>query len=271
VWFTLKDSGKTQVMSASPPFKILTTLETGPLTNHVTLIENEDGKFAYITVGGENVVKVFRRGEKPELVTIIKTGDLPHGIWGSGDGSRVYVGMENQDTMMAIDTHTNQVLATIPVGQQPQAVVYVPGAVPEGVGMKNLTPLGDAGKAAHLTLTGIPDGAGKSAKGTVSVNALGALDLLQLTITGLKPGENYEVSLVPSRTAPFGTKQLLATFKANAAGAQTVQTIGPLRHAVAPPENGGKFAAGEKLYLIVTEPLGGDALLVQDEVSSPAK
>jgi Cytochrome D1 heme domain. len=43
VWFTLKDSGKTQVMSAQPPFGILTTLDTGPLTNHVTLVENPNG------------------------------------------------------------------------------------------------------------------------------------------------------------------------------------------------------------------------------------
>jgi len=93
VWFTLKDSGKTQVMSAQPPFRILSTLDTGPITNHVTLVENANGKFAYVTVGGENAVKVYRRGEKPELISTIATGDLPHGIWGSGDGTRVYVGL----------------------------------------------------------------------------------------------------------------------------------------------------------------------------------
>ena len=54
VWFTLKDSGKTQGMSAKPPFDILATLDSGPLSNHVTLVENASGKFAYVTVGGEN-------------------------------------------------------------------------------------------------------------------------------------------------------------------------------------------------------------------------
>src|SRR5580765_4824021 len=68
VWFTLKDSGKTQVMSAQPPFDILATLDTGSLTNHVTLVENSNGKFAYVTVGAENAVKSLRRGKKPELV-----------------------------------------------------------------------------------------------------------------------------------------------------------------------------------------------------------
>ena len=42
-------------------FSILATLDTGPITNHVTLVDNANGKFAYISVGGENVVKVYRR------------------------------------------------------------------------------------------------------------------------------------------------------------------------------------------------------------------
>ena len=108
-------------------------------------MDNAKGKFAYVTVGGENVVKVYRRGKKPELVATIPTGDLPHGIWRSGDGTRVYVGLENQDAVAAIDTLTNTVLATIPVGQQPQALVYIPGAVPTGDGTANLMPLGEAG------------------------------------------------------------------------------------------------------------------------------
>jgi YVTN family beta-propeller protein len=181
VWFTLKDSGKTQVMSAKPPFHILATLDSGPITNHVTLVDNAKGKFAYVTVGGENVVKVYRRGKKPELVATIPTDDLPHGIWGSEDGTRVYVGLENQDAVAAIDTLTNTVLATIPVGQQPQALVYIPGAVPTGDGTANLMPLGEAGQAAHLTLTA-PEGSGSAAQATVSVNALGLVDLLQIAV-----------------------------------------------------------------------------------------
>ncbi len=55
--------------------------------------------------------------------------------------------------MAAIDTLTNKVIATVPIGQAPQAVVYVPDAVPEGDGLQNLQPLGVAGQAAHLTLS----------------------------------------------------------------------------------------------------------------------
>ena len=95
VWFTLKDSGKTQIMDAAPPFAIIGTLATGPITNHVTCVDNAKGHFAYVTVGGTDEVKVYRREPPFEQVTTIPTGPLPHGIWGSPDGARVYIGLEN--------------------------------------------------------------------------------------------------------------------------------------------------------------------------------
>ncbi|RYG53034.1 hypothetical protein EON80_33130, partial [bacterium] len=122
VWFTLKDTGKTQVMNARPPFQILATLDTGPFSNHVALVDNARGKFAYITVGGQNVVKVYTREKIPRLVTTIPLGDVPHGIWTSGDNTRVYIGLENGDAVQAIDTLQNRVLAKIGVGQLPQAL-----------------------------------------------------------------------------------------------------------------------------------------------------
>jgi YVTN family beta-propeller protein len=57
---------------------------------------------------------------------------------GSGDGRCVYVGLENGDAVQAIDTVTNQVVATIPVGQLPQALVYVPNATTSDRGTSNL-------------------------------------------------------------------------------------------------------------------------------------
>src|SRR3977135_3994384 len=131
VWFTLKDTGKVQVFNAKPPFTLLQTLDTGPITNHVNIVRNAHGQFAYVTVGGLNQVKVFRTDDF-SLVATIPVGKLPHGIWPSGDGSRVYVGLENADGMAAIDTATNKLIATSPVGQAPQAITYVPNAVPEG-------------------------------------------------------------------------------------------------------------------------------------------
>ena len=262
VWFTLKDSGKTQIMNAHPPFAILATLDTGPITNHVALVDTADGKFAYITVGAENKVKVYRRGKVPELVASVATGDLPHGIWASGDGSRVYVGLENQDAVIAIDTRTNAIIATIPIGQQPQALVYVPDAVPDGSGTSNLVPLGSAGDASHLTLAA-PQGSQSAAHATVSVNSIGPLDLLQAAVSGLKPGQRYTLWLVTSRTPPFAAKEALVTFKANLAGAQIAQAIGPLRRVLTTASTAAE--SSQQRLLIITAADGEAVELVQTE------
>lgn len=187
VWFTLKDVGKTQVFDARPPFALLKTLDTGPITNHVNIVHNANGMFAYVTVGGLNQVKVFRTDDFSQVATI-PVGNLPHGIWPSGDGSRVYVGLENADAMTAIDTLTNKVIATVPIGQAPQAVTYVPNAVPEGDGTQNAQPLGVAGQTVHLAM--MPAGAGKSADDTgmpttVALFDQGLVQVLQAAVTGL--------------------------------------------------------------------------------------
>src|SRR5262249_11366142 len=140
VWITLKDVGKVEVFSAQPPFAQKALLDTGPITNHVNFVNNHNGKFAYVTIGGANEVKAFRRGATPELVATIPVGNLPHGLWPSGDGSRVYVALENGEMAVAIDTLSNKVVAHIPIGQTTQALVYVPGAVPDGPGTDNLAP-----------------------------------------------------------------------------------------------------------------------------------
>src|ERR1700744_1643938 len=151
VWFTLKDIGKTQIFNAQPPFDIIKTLDTGPITNHVNIVHNANGTFAYVTVGGLNLVKVFRT-DNFEQVATIPVGKLPHAVWPSGDGSRVYVGLENDDALAAIDTMTNKVIATIPIGQAPQAIAYVPNAAPNPDDRQNLQSLGVAGEVAHLVL-----------------------------------------------------------------------------------------------------------------------
>src|SRR5262245_19017598 len=98
VWFSLKDVGKVVVFDAQPPFSVLHTIDTGPITNHVNLVTNANGTFAYVTVGGLNEVQVYRTDDFSR-VTAIPVGKLPHGIWPSGDGTRIYVGLENDDAL----------------------------------------------------------------------------------------------------------------------------------------------------------------------------
>src|SRR5262245_58560730 len=151
VWFTLKDTGKAQVFNARPPFNPIKTIETGPITNHVNFARTAKGTFAYVTIGGTNEVKVFRTDDL-SLVATVPVGNLPHGVWPSGDGTRIYVGLENADALAAIDTATNKVIANIPIGQAPQAIAYVPEAAPNPDDRHNLQALGVAGQVAHLSL-----------------------------------------------------------------------------------------------------------------------
>ncbi len=249
VWITLKDAGKVQVYSAKPPFEQKALLETGPITNHVNFANNHNGKFAYVTIGGANEVKVFRRGSTPELVATIPVGSLPHGIWASGDGSRVYVALENGDMALAIDTLSNKVIASIPIGQTSQALVYVPNAVPEGAGTQNLTALGEAGNTARLHLDAAA-AALPNARASVAVNSLGLLDLVEVAAAGLAPGTQYQVYLAESDHAPFGKLVPLMVLKTNPDGAGIAQAIGPLK-TLAPAES--PVPAASRRFLIVTD------------------
>jgi YVTN family beta-propeller protein len=248
VWITLKDVGKVQVYSAKPPFEQKSVIDTGPITNHVNFVNNRNGKFAYVTIGGANEVKVFRRGATPELVATIPVGELPHGIWPSGDGSRVYVALENGEHCVAIDTITNKVIANIPIGQTTQALVYVPNAVPSGSGTENLMPLGAAANTARLHLeaggTALPE-----AEASVAVNSLGLLDLVQIAARGLAPRTTYQMYLADSNQSPFGNLEPLAVLKTNPDGAGIVQAIGPLKALAGNDPN----SSAPQRFLIVTD------------------
>ena len=243
VWITLKDVGKAQVFDAKPPFEQKAVLDTGPITNHVNFANNHNGKFAYVTIGGSNEVKVFRRGATPELVATIPVGNLPHGIWPSGDGSRVYVALENDERAMAIDTVTNQVIATIPIGQTTQALVYVPDAAPNGK-VENLVPLGEAGNIVRLHL---------EAGGSTFANAQAsvAVNSVQIAAEGLAPMSQYQVYLAEADQVPFGRLQPLAVLKTNADGAGIVQAIGPLKTLMVGSQTGS--GSGAQRFLIITD------------------
>ena len=262
VWITLKDVGKVQVFSAQPPFEEKALLETGPITNHVNLVNNRNGKFAYVTIGGANEVKVFRRGQIPQLMATISVGSLPHGIWPSGDGSRVYVALENGEMATVIDTLTNRVIADIPIGQTTQALVYVPNAAPNGSGT-NLLPLGEAGNTTQLDLEAA-GAALPNAQASAAVNSLGLLDLVQIAATGLRPKTQYRVYLADSGRPPYRELVPLAVMSTNADGAGIVQTIGPLKTLAA----SSSAAATTQRFLIVTELNDSSHVVLRQRASS---
>jgi YVTN family beta-propeller protein len=243
VWFTLKDIGKTQVFNAKPPFNLIKTLDTGPITNHVNFAHTPKGTFAYVTIGGLNEVKVFRTDDFSQVATI-PVGNLPHGVWPSGDGTRVYVGLENADALAAIDTATNTVIGNIPIGQAPQAIAYVPNAAPDPDDRQNLQPLGVAGQVAHLALA--PKDGAKDGKASTSVSLFdqGLIQVLQASVTGLEPKQKYVLALAEHADGT-GVLQPLAAFMTNPAGSAIVNATGPIRQIVAPA------AQAERRYLVI--------------------
>ena len=248
VWFTLKDIGKTQVFNARPPFSLIKTIDTGPITNHVNFAHTPKGTFAYVTIGGLNEVKVFRTDDFSQVATI-PVGNLPHGVWPSGDGTRVYVGLENADALTAIDTATNNVIANVPIGQAPQAIAYVPNAAPNPDDRQNLQALGVAGQVAHLALA--PKEGAKDAKAPTSVSLFdqGLIQILQASVTELQPKQKYVLALAEHEDGS-GPLQPLAAFMTNPAGSAIVNATGPIRQIVNDP------ATSQRRYLVVAP---GDA------------
>ena len=242
VWFTLKDVGKTQVFDAHPPFSLLKTIDTGPITNHVNFARNANGQFAYVTVGGLNQVKVFRT-DTFALVASIAVGDLPHGLWPAGDGTRMYVGLENGDALAVIDTSSNKVIANIPIGQGPQALVYVPNAVAEDNKALNLQALSKDGEAAHLRLVSTKPADGASLT-TVGLFDQGLTQVLEAAVTGLNPREHYVLALAEHADGS-GRLEPLAAFSTSPIGTAVVNAVAPLRQLTRAD------AGGARRYLVI--------------------
>lgn len=260
VWFTLKDIGRTQVFNARPPFNAIKTIETGPITNHVNFAHTARGTFAYVTIGGLNEVKVFRTDDFSQVATIA-VGNLPHGVWPSGDGTRIYVGLENADALAAIDTATNKVVGNVPIGQAPQAIAYVPNAAPNPDDRQNLQALGVAGQVAHLALASKDAAKDSKAPTSVSLFDQGLIQILQASVTGLQPRQKYVLALA-ERGDGSGPLQPLAAFMTNPAGSAIVNAAGPIRQIV------DRSAAAAKRYLVIAS---GDAAMPGEAVQIEAR
>jgi len=235
VWLTHKDVGKVTRIDVGS-LSVKQVIDTGPITNHLAFARSGDRTLAYVTVGGENVVKVFTTDATAAPVKTIRVGALPHGIWSSDDGSRVYVGLENSDAVDVIDTAQNEVIARVPVGQAPQALVYVSGAAP-GSEAPNLTPKPDA--LANVTVQ-LHAAKGQGSGFAVSRN-VGLIDILEINVAKLKPTTDYRVYF-------SGRRDPVAAFKTNDKGMGMVSAVGPTREVR--PAAGGKQG---RITLLVVE------------------
>lgn len=236
-WLTHKDVGKvTRIDTAS--LEVEGVIDTGPITNHLTFARSGGRTLAYVTIGGEDVVKVFTTEGKAEPVATIPVGSLPHGAWTSGDGSRVYVGLENGDAVDVIDTAANRTVARIPVGMAPQALAYVPGAAGAGDGTANLSPRRDVPGSVSVRLAPV---GGKGA-GYVVARDLGLIDVLEVNLSKLVPDSVYRVY----SGDPLAE---VAALRTDPKGMATASVIGPLRR-IAPYGTG---AAIEHARIVVMQ------------------
>ena len=124
-------------------------------------------------------------------------------------------------------------IARIPVGQAPQALVYVPDAVPSDEALENLQPLGLAREATHLMLAAPASGAGSEGAAATSVSLFdqGLTQVLQAAIAGLVLRQPYVLALATQADGK-GELTVLAAFETNPAGSAIVNAVGPIRQVV---------------------------------------
>lgn len=276
LWAAHKRVGLTSVVDLKHR-KVSAVLKTGPDSNHPNFANTKSGSFAYLTVGGLDETLVYRRhpGGTPQLVTRIHdTGHAPHGIWPSGDGTRMYVGMEKSDAVDVIDTATNKVIDTTRTGQEPQALVYVPNAAPAG-SAANLGRQG-LGSAPRNVPTTLPDGtAGETMRSDnkgrrleATIRPVSGLDMIQLQARDFQPTTTYQAyavqkdgSRIPvlsfTTDASGNAAQVLAfadftgvSISVTSEGKATAQTLARMSAAVASMHPGSDSAveAADLLY-----------------------
>ncbi len=90
---------------------------------HVVLTPN--GRYAYVTNGGENSVSVV---ELPsgKLASTIPVGEYPHGVRISPDGREAYVANFKAGSVSIIDTASMKEVARLPVGKGPAQTGFTP-------------------------------------------------------------------------------------------------------------------------------------------------
>ncbi len=89
------------------------------------VVVSPDGRFAYVTNGGDNTVSVIDTATR-SLVTTIPVGLFPHGLRISPDGKEVYVANLKGGTVSVIDTASQKEVVQVPVGKGPAQTGFTP-------------------------------------------------------------------------------------------------------------------------------------------------
>lgn len=111
-------------------------------TTYTLSIENQNGTasastkvvvmsvprcFAYVPNSSDNTVSVVNTANSGTVIKSIPVGTWPRGSVVSADGTRVYIGNTNSNSISVIDTGSNTVVSTISVGGGPKYLALHPG------------------------------------------------------------------------------------------------------------------------------------------------
>ena len=103
--------------------KVMAKVPVGMHPAHVVV--SPDGRFAYVTNGGDDTVSVVDTGTR-QAVAAIRVGAYPHGVRISPDGKEAYVANLKGGTISVIDTQARKEVAQIAVGKGPAQTGFTP-------------------------------------------------------------------------------------------------------------------------------------------------
>ena len=257
---------------------------------------NKTKTLAFVTVGGERKVLVFSAdgvafgSPPPKLLKAIELppgDDEPHAAWPSGDGTRVWVGLQIGNAAVALDARTLEVVggSRVEIGaQSPMGMIYVPGAAAARAGAKApeagaatttkaatakgalLSPekAREQSRALHFELVAPTNDKNKNKNENGNNTVLTSLvinqqstfvDALEAVVAGLKPGESYALCLTKEKKKEAANDKspscdtVVFEFKGGRDGAANVATVGPFTDLLFEKEKNGTRA--QKRFFVV--------------------
>lgn len=223
VALTHKDVGVVTVINTKTQ-TVAKVINTGAITNHVTFCNTDNKLLMLVTVGGENKVRIFDVADDFKQIDTINVDAMPHGIWPSPDGKQLYVGLEFSDEVQHINLQTMKVVATVKIGQSPQALVYADNAVTNSTGKAGLTPFNDTAPTEVVDMQ--PINQTTTVSGRLAIRTIGLIDLVEQLFKGLKSNTSYSLFLSKSDAAPYNEDFEIDNFQTDAHGKYAGQTTG---------------------------------------------
>src|SRR5262245_35293482 len=128
IWGT--NTGENDIYIIDPATQTMVAdVEVGPNPQQIAFAyRGMAGPYAYVTVSGSNTIVVLNTEvQQTRIIEQIDLGPFqaqrPNGIWANPEGTRLFVANEGSHNLLAIDTGTNEVIATVAVGRKPIRVV----------------------------------------------------------------------------------------------------------------------------------------------------